>query len=103
MSKLLAMLIVFALCNDWIDCINQRQQQAFWNPLRRFGFSDKKLSNAFRMHQKIQDEADQQERHAMKNDPIGPMDEKAQRQKVLEQQILMFQRASNALRDFLTN
>ena len=51
----------------------------------------------------MQDEADQQERHAMKNDPIGPMDEKAQRQKVLEQQILMFQRASNALRDFLTN
>ncbi len=103
MSKLLAMLIVFALCSGWIDCINQRQQHAFWNPLRRFGFSDKKLSNAFRMHQKIQDEADQQERHSMKNDPISPMDEKAQRQKVLEQQILMFQRASNALRDFLTN
>ena len=87
MLKLLAMLIVFALCSDWIECINQRQQHAFWNPLRRFGFSDKKLSNAFKMHQKVQDEPGKQERHAMKNCPIEY--EEAKRQKILEQHILI--------------
>ena len=54
------------------------------------------------MHQQIQDEADKLERHTMKNGPyVG--DDEAKRQKMLEQHILMFQLASNALRDFLTN
>jgi hypothetical protein len=68
-------------------------------PLRRFGFSDKRIQKYFNHLKRLEEEILKREQEKKNK---GMLDEEARRQKIFEQYLLTFQRGSNVLRDFYT-
>jgi hypothetical protein len=104
-SKFLIFLSLLTLWTDWISvsqvcCENFGKQQSAKIQFRRFSFSDKRIQKYFNHLGRIQEEILEREQ-AAKNKAM--LDEEANRQKVYEQYLLVFQRGSNVLRDFYTN
>ena len=101
LSKFIIFLTLLTLLTDCqVGCENFDKQQLPMIPLRRFGFSDKRIHKAFNDLKRVQEEILKREQ-AKKNKAM--LDEEARRQKIYEQHLLTFQRGSNVLRDFYTN
>ena len=105
LSKFYIFLTLLTLWTDWlgvsqVGCENFDKQQLPMIPLRRFGFSDKRIQKAFNDLKRLHEEIERREQ-AKKNKAM--LDEEVRRQKIFEKYLLSFQRGSNVLRDFYTN
>jgi hypothetical protein len=102
--KISKFIIFLTLLSLWIDCQvgceNFDKQQLPMIPLRRFGFSDKRIEKVYNYLKRLQEEKQEIEQ-AEKNKAM--LDEEVRRQKIYEQYLLKFQRGSNVLRDFYAN
>ena len=103
LPKLITFLYLLIIWTEWLSqvgCEKLDKQQLPMIPLRRFGFSDKRIQKAFKDFKRLQEEIERREQEK-KNKAM--LDEEARRQKIFEQHLLKFQRGSNVLRDFYTN
>ena len=104
LSKFLIFLTLLTFCVDWLgvgQVLGENfEKQLAMIPLRRFGFSDKRIQKYFNHLKRLEEEIERREQEK-KNKAM--LDEEAKRQKIFEQYLLNFQRGSNVLRDFYTN
>jgi hypothetical protein len=105
LSKLITFLYLLTVWTEWpgvsqVCCQSFDKQQLPMIPLRRFGFSDKRIQKYFNHLKRLEEEILKREQ-AKKNKAM--LDEEARRQKIYKQHLLKFQRGSNVLRDFYSN
>ncbi len=103
LSKFIIFLTFLTFYVDWLGlsqvCCESFDKQLPMIPLRRFGFSDKRIQKYFNHLKRLEEEILKREQEK-KNKAM--LDEEARRQKIFEQYLLTFQRGSNVLRDFYT-
>ena len=104
LPKLITFLYLLIIWTEWLGVsqvgCESLDKQLPMIPLRRFGFSDKRIQKYFNHLKRLEEEILKREQ-AKKNKAM--LDEEARRQKIFEQYLLTFQRGSNVLRDFYSN
>ena len=103
LSKFIIFLTLLTVWTEWpgvsqVGC-ESFDKQLPMIPLRRFGFSDKRIQKYFNHLKRLEEEIERREQEK-KNKAM--LDEEARRQKIYEQYLLKFQRGSNVLRNFIT-